>query len=130
MPYILRDESIVELSPIKEAHGGQGTIQVRQLLGDIPGSTLPGFLEDFDSPTNFLHIVTLPPGSSIGLHPHVNNEEFYYVIKGNAMMIVDDEKFSMPQGSVCLIKKGSTHAYLNESNEDLVTMVVELEFSK
>lgn len=128
MPYILRDESNVTQTPINDAHGGTGTINVFQLLGDIPGSGLPGFPEDFDSPTNFLHIVTLPPGSSIGLHPHKNNEEFYYVISGTGSMIVDGEKFTMPKGSVCLIKKGSWHAYLNEGDVDLVTMVVEMEF--
>lgn len=129
MSYIIRKENEVELTQIKNAHGGDGTIKVRQLLGDLPGSGLPGFPMDFQTPVNFVHIVTLPPSTSIGYHDHPNNEEFYYVISGTARMTVDGEDLKMPEGSIFLIKKGSGHSFHNDSSNDLIAMVMEVEYS-
>lgn len=128
MPYVLRSMNDVKLCTETKAHGGKGNIHVHQLLGHIPGSNFPGFPEDFDSPINFLHHVRLEPHSSIGMHPHDNNEEYYYIIKGTGTMIVDDKSLEMKEGSVCLIKKGSKHAFENNTNEDLLIMVLESEF--
>lgn len=129
MSYILRNPEEVQQVPMTNAHNGDGTIKVRQVLGDLPGSGLPGFPEDFQTPVNFVHIVTLPPASSIGYHEHPNNEEFYYVISGEATMVADGETMAMKEGSIFLIKKGSGHAFENRSDADLVAMVVEMEYS-
>lgn len=130
MSYILRTKEEITNTALFQAHGGQGTIQVRQMLGDIPGSGLTGFPGDFQTPVNFVHIVTLPSGSSIGYHEHPNNEEFYYVISGEATMVADSDTMTMNAGDIFLIKKGSGHAFENRSESDVVAMVVEMEYSK
>lgn len=130
MSYILRNPEDITECPMTGAHGGDGTIQVRQVLGDLPGSGLPGFPKDFETPVNFVHIVTLPAGSSIGYHEHANNEEIYYVIKGQATMVCDGETMLMKEGSIFLIKKGSGHAFENRSDQEVVAFVSEFEYSK
>ena len=43
----------------------------------------------------------LPAGKSVPfLHKHKQNEELYIVIKGNGFFVVDDEKFSIQEGSI------------------------------
>lgn len=129
MSYILRNPEDITESPISNAHGGDGTIQVRQVLGDIPGSGLPGFPKDFETPVNFVHIVTLPAGTSIGYHEHPNNEEIYYVIKGEATMVCDGDTLLMKEGAIFLIKKGSGHSFENRSEKDIIALVSEFEYS-
>lgn len=128
MSYLIRKKEDVKETVIESAHGGQGQIKVRQVLGDLPGSGLIGFPDDFETPVNFVHIVTLPPNTSIGYHEHPNNEEFYYVISGHGRMHADGNDLDMPEGSIFLIKKGSGHSFHNDSEEVLVAMVMEVEY--
>ncbi len=130
MSYIFRDSDSVKNCEIADAHNGKGIIYVQQLLGYEKSGNFSGSKEDFEAPVNFVHRVTLPPGSEIGNHPHPNNEEFYYVISGVGQMIVDGKVFNMPAGSICLIKKGSEHSFSNVSDNDVTIMVMEVEFSK
>ncbi|WP_461204703.1 cupin domain-containing protein [Clostridium sp. DL1XJH146] len=129
MPYVLRNKKDVKTCEAFEAHGGNGTILVNQILGDLKGSEFPGFPEDFDTPVNFVHVITLPKGTSIGNHPHINNEEFYFVIKGRGKMIVDGKELIMEEGSICLIKRESEHSFENPFDEDLTALVMEVEMS-
>jgi oxalate decarboxylase/phosphoglucose isomerase-like protein (cupin superfamily) len=56
-------------------------------------------------------------------HRHTGQEEIYFFIKGNGLMIVGeetDEPFAVVQGDVILIPDGAFHKVLNPSNDDLV----------
>lgn len=130
MSYILRKQTQITECLMTNAHGGDGTIKVRQLLGDLPGSGLPGFPKDFETPVNFVHTVTLPAGTSIGHHDHPNNEEIYYVIQGQATMVCDGQTMLMDAGDIFLIKKGSGHAFENRSDQDVIALVSEFEYRK
>ena len=123
---IKRGRKDVPETTVSECHGGVGTIRVRQLLGyepRLPG--VPGFPEDFDSCITFMHETTLPPGTSIGRHEQIGNEELYYVVEGIGEMTVDDETTVMEPGDVCLTKNGSYHSFRNIGNTDLRIIVIE-----
>lgn len=123
---IKRGRKDVPQTTVEKCHGGEGTIKVRQLLGietKLPG--VPGFSKDFDSCLSFMHETTLPPGTSIGLHEHKGNEELYFVIQGRGEMTVDGETQVMKPGDVCLTKSGSSHAFRNVGDTDLVIIVLE-----
>lgn len=60
------------------------------------------------------------PGSSNGLHEHIDNAEIIYVISGKGYAIVDGEKEILVPGVVTYCKKGSSHAIFNDGCEDLV----------
>ena len=62
----------------------------------------------------------------IGMHKHVNSEEFYYIEKGNAVMIADGNEIHMPPHSVFMINPGSEHSFLNCETEDVVALVMEV----
>jgi len=123
---IKRGRKDVPQTTVSECHGGVGTIMVRQLLGiepKLPG--VPGFPEDFDSCLSFMHETTLPPGTSIGLHDHVGNEELYFVVEGKGEMTVDGVAAIMEPGDVCLTKNGSKHTFRNIGDKDLKIIVLE-----
>ena len=131
MAMIKRGRNDVPQTTVDRCHDGVGTIKVRQLLGiepRLPG--VPGFPEDFDSCIRFLHETTLPPGTSIGLHEQVGNEELYFVIEGKGEMTVDGETTIMGPGDVCLTKNGSEHAFRNIGDTDVVIIVLEALVSK
>ncbi|GGG01714.1 cupin domain-containing protein [Paenibacillus abyssi] len=130
MAYVVRGRKDVENFPVEDCHDGQGTIFVRQLLGYEPLLPVPGNPEDFDSLINFMHETTLPVGTTIGLHPHVGNEEIYYVVEGKGEMTVDGNAFVMEPGTACLTKSGSKHTFKNIGDSDLRIIVIEAVFDK
>ncbi len=113
---IIRRRTEVEREPVEGCHDGEGTIFVRQLLGEAG---------DFESGMRFLHETTLPPGTTIGSHRHEGNEELYFFIEGSGTMVVDGQRMPMQAGDVCLTKSGSTHELINDSGAELRIMVVE-----
>ena len=124
MAYIRRGREDVENYPVENCHDGQGTIFVRQLLGE---RSLPDLRDsqDFGSDIRFMHETPLPAGTTIGPHPHMGNEELYYVVEGVGEMTVDGETFAMNPGSVCLTKSGSRHSFRNIGDSDLKIIVLE-----
>jgi uncharacterized cupin superfamily protein len=90
------------------SHGGQGPYFVRTLLSDPEGCTF-----------KYVREICLPPGSTVGLHPHVGSEEVYFIFSGAAVMVVDGEERTLGPGSAVLTRSGSTHGLRNEGTEDL-----------
>ena len=82
MGYFVRKLEELPVSKVEGAHGGTGVLEVVQLLGNQEGVGFPGNPDDFESDVNFLHRLVLPQGTCIGMHKHVNSEEFYYIEKG------------------------------------------------
>ena len=89
MGYFVRKLEELPVSKVEGAHGGTGVLEVVQLLGNQEGVGFPGNPDDFESDVNFLHRLVLPQGTCIGMHKHVNSEEFYYIEKGDDVMIAD-----------------------------------------
>ncbi|WP_075292668.1 cupin domain-containing protein [Pararhizobium arenae] len=50
-----------------------------------------------------------------GAHKHDESDEIFYVIEGTASILVGDGWHQMPQGSVCVIPRGTMHDFRNES---------------
>ena len=82
---------------------------------------------DFDTPLKFIRYVEMEPGSSIGVHPHGENEEIYAVLSGNGVMTVNDESQAVKSGDVILNKPGWRHGLENTSNEPLKLFVFEVD---
>ena len=127
--YVVRYKNDIPNFKVDNCQGGQGSIFVRQILGFDISLAVPGFPEDSDA-FHFVHITTLPEGTSVGEHFHIDNEEFYYVIRGKGEMLVDGDKYVMEPGFIGLIKNGKAHSMKNIGKEDLQIMVVEVALKK
>lgn len=69
--------------------------------------------------------MTLPPGASIGMHKHENNEDAYIIISGEGLF-TDSEGKETPvkSGDITLARKGQSHALKNTGKEPLIFLDV------
>ncbi len=89
-------------------HGGTGPFFRRTLLHDVPGSTF-----------KYVRDITIPNGTIIAEHTHIDDDEVYFIISGTGVIVVDGEERIIGPGSAVLTLSGSSHGIRNESPEDL-----------
>lgn len=94
------------LSPAVVPHfkGGEGEAQVRTAVSDGMGRILT---------------LTLPVGSSIGLHTHTGNCEVIYVLSGSGRCIDDDAEYPITAGMCHYCPEGHTHSIVNTGDTEL-----------
>lgn len=69
----------------------------------------------------------LNPGKQTSGHRHTGQEEVYFFIEGNGVMIIDGdtyEQFKVEPGDVVLIPDGAFHQVINNSDERLYFVCV------
>jgi len=91
--------------------------------GEVDSVTVYG-KPDLDSALQFLHYTVVPPGASIGLHRHGNDEELYIVLEGTGVMAVDGTKTPVAKGDAILNKPFGEHALYNTSPTDALKILV------
>lgn len=64
--------------------------------------------------------ISLKPGCSIGLHPHDNEEEIFYIMKGKALVEDNGIKSELEAGDVILTGGGSAHSVENISSNEML----------
>jgi mannose-6-phosphate isomerase-like protein (cupin superfamily) len=69
------------------------------------------------------HIV-IPPGRSSLAHFHKIAEETYYILRGSALMVVEEKQFPVSPGQVVLIMPGELHRIFNTGDQDLEFLAV------
>ncbi len=75
--------------------------------------------EMYDHASSFCK-ATLYPGSSIGKHQHIGNEEIFYILSGTAEYIDDDETYQIGPGDVTICQDQHFHGMTNNSQENVV----------
>ncbi|MBN1216669.1 MAG: cupin domain-containing protein [Candidatus Lokiarchaeota archaeon] len=63
----------------------------------------------------------LKPGEMMGEKSHGHNivDETFYFIKGNGVMIVDDQEYNATEGSIFLIEPREMHNIRNDSENPI-----------
>ena len=97
------------------SHGGEGLVRMSRIYGG----------DELASPLRFIHYTVLPPGASIGLHKHKDDEEVYVILEGTGVMEIDGTRTSVKPGDTVLNKPYGSHALYNESEKDLRVLVFE-----
>ena len=69
-------------------------------------------------------VVEVPSGASSSRHYHHLSEETYYILKGTAKIIVDDEEFQLTPGDAVLIQPPEKHQIYNSGEEILEFITV------
>lgn len=78
---------------------------------------------DFQSPLRFLVHTVVPPGATIGYHPHGQDEEMYVILSGRAIMTVNGERREVRAGDAILNKPGWSHGLENPFAEPVCLLV-------
>jgi len=68
--------------------------------------------------------ITIPKGSTIGLHTHNGNSEEIFVQKGHGHFITNGKREDVKVGSAYYCPNGSTHTFINDGEEDVVFFAV------
>lgn len=66
----------------------------------------------------------MPSGTAEKLHFHEFAEQFFYILKGEAVFYINDEKFFVKAAESITILPKSKHYISNESREDLEFLVI------
>jgi len=71
--------------------------------------------------------LTLAPGTSIGLHDHVDEEEVFIVLRGQARILDGDETTIVNVGDTILTGDGAGHAVESVGTEplEMVALIVQ-----
>lgn len=69
--------------------------------------------------------MTLPPGSSIGFHPHPDDEEVYVIVSGRGRYTgPDGRSVEVGPGDLTLTRSGEGHGLANIGDEPLIFIAV------
>jgi quercetin dioxygenase-like cupin family protein len=87
----------------------------------FPGIQIQGLLTRLDNPFANVNAVRVRSGGVIGRHRHTEQVETVLVIRGNAILTLDQTEVSITSGQIMAIPAGLEHALRNEG-----TTLVEL----
>ena len=80
------------------------------------GIYMKGLLTSEDNPLASVNVVQVPPGGIIGRHHHAHQLETVWIIKGNAMLTLDQTDLHLKDGQIVAIPIGLEHALQNEGD--------------
>jgi len=80
----------------------------------FPGIYMKGLLTSADNPLASVNVVRVPPGGNIGRHRHVQQIETIWIIKGNAILTLDETEVPIRDRQITAIPIGLEHALQNE----------------
>ena len=114
---LIRRRSEMSRALLPNCHDGRGVIDWTVVLDDqqCRGRQL-----------HFINDDILPPGTSIGLHRHDLDEEYYFILSGTGVMTLDGVRHEVGPGDITAIFPGGGHGLENNSQEDLRIIVIGL----
>ena len=93
----------------EKLRGGNGKLEMTHFLEEA-GS--------FGTGRVFARAV-MPPGTSIGEHPHNGEFEAYYLLKGTAHITDNGQPGVLEAGDTLICKDGDRHSIENRSDQDI-----------
>ena len=114
----LRKKSDMPAKDLDRCHDGRGAIHwIGVLDGEAPGGER----------LRFIHDDVLPPGTSIGVHRHTNDQEYYYIVSGRGIMTLDGREYEVAAGNVTAVLPGGSHGLENRSDTDIRVIVISVD---
>jgi len=81
----------------------------------FPGINVKELLTSADNPLASINVVQVPPSGMIGRHRHAKELETVWIIKGEAVLTLDQTDVQLCDGQIIAIPIGLEHALRNES---------------
>ena len=82
----------------------------------FPGISMKGLLTASDNPFASVNVIQVPPGGKVGRHRHAQQFETVWVIRGNAILTLDQTEVSIRDGQIIAIPVGLEHALRNDGS--------------
>jgi mannose-6-phosphate isomerase-like protein (cupin superfamily) len=118
----------VTVAPCEDQHVGYAVFRQDEVefsdRGDGSGRTLFA-LSDRLTHTR-ARFWRYPPGAVGRRHAEEVQEELFVVLQGRAAMLLGDppERVELPEGSVCAVQPGTTLQVSNDSDKDVLLLIV------
>jgi quercetin dioxygenase-like cupin family protein len=80
----------------------------------FPGIQIQGLLTRLDNPFANVNAIRVRSGGTIGRHRHAGQVETVWVIRGNAILTLDQTEVSLKDGQIIAIPIGLEHALRND----------------
>ena len=87
----------------------------------FPGVFMKGLLTTSDNPFANVNVIQVPPGAMVGRHRHAEQVETVWVIRGIAILTLEQTEVAIRDGQIVAIPMGLEHALRNDG-----TTLVEL----
>lgn len=78
----------------------------------------------FESHRMFTDLYCLRPGQSQKIHSHADNDKVYFVLEGESVCILDQQERVLLAGESCIAPAGVPHGVRNDSEGDVVLLVM------
>jgi mannose-6-phosphate isomerase-like protein (cupin superfamily) len=115
---MIKQKSGQTIEKREKMRGGMGAVTVRHYLKP----------EEIKARTRLCAELVLPPGASIGLHDHTDEDEIYLIQKGQGLMLDDGKEFPVETGDAILTGQGASHSIKNTGADDLVVTAVIIKY--
>ena len=69
--------------------------------------------------SRMLSTLTLEPGCGVGMHEHIDEQEYFYIVKGDPVYYDDDKEIQLHEGDCTLCEDGHSHGIVNRSDETI-----------
>ena len=102
----------------EKMRGGAGSVRVEQLWRP----------EELTAKTRLFARLTLAPGSSIGFHEHVGEDEVYVILSGSGVLVDGAERVTVAAGDTILTGNGAGHAIEAVGTEPLELLAVIMKY--
>lgn len=66
----------------------------------------------------------VPPGDKEQRHYHSRSRQFFYIIRGEAVIEIDGKRVELRERQGAEVPPGAAHQFRNESNAEVVFLVV------
>jgi quercetin dioxygenase-like cupin family protein len=99
----------MSLPRVADLYAGEWQEHVR-----FPGIYMKSLLTSTDNPLASANVVQVPPAGNIGRHRHAHQLETVWIIKGEAILTLDQTDVSLKDGQMIAIPMGLEHALRNE----------------
>jgi mannose-6-phosphate isomerase-like protein (cupin superfamily) len=97
-------------------HGGQGAVDVFRPYLRAAGAGV----------VDFIDLVVVPPGASIGRHAHGDNTEWYVILDGSAVMWFGQRERAVGRGDILVNPPHGEHGLVNHSAGALTLLVFQV----
>jgi mannose-6-phosphate isomerase-like protein (cupin superfamily) len=102
-----------------QMRGGTGEVEILHLFNR----------EELTGKSRMVAQVTIHQGCSIGFHEHGQEEEIYYILKGEGVFNENGQETIVSPGMATLTGNGAGHSIRNDQAEPLVLLAIILLFA-
>ena len=108
---VKRNEMFKEIR--KQMRGGEGDIEIINIISK----------ENMKN-CRLMAYVNIPVGASIGNHEHLNETEYFIILKGQGIVVDEGIEKEVKEGEVVVTGNGASHSIRNTGNETLIMIAV------